>query len=307
MQQLKNLQYFFRQPKALRIHVGAHKTATTHLQDALKLCKASLELQGICYIPIDAFRYKLRLLDQNRVFSQQGNWLEKRYTLTSKLFSVVNNNQQRIVLSEENILGRVTDALYISPYPAPNVDFINYATTYTDISVFLSIRSFSQIYPAAYATGLKFFPEEAIRLKHALQEALDKGLRPSWVPVVKRLEAQMPRCQLKCWTFERYKSHQTETVSRLLGVSIDDLPAVENPTLTATPGVEAIREAEAQVASGEHRKVKKWFKVCGDIYRANQACDGQPKYTFLTPAMQKELDEQYLTDIATLTPDGYFT
>ena len=306
MHQLKNIRYFFNRPKSLRIHLGAHKTATTHLQDTLKLCSQPLLRENVWYISVDAFRYKLRLLDQDAIFSAKKNWIEKRYTLTSKLFNIPTIADRSILLSEENILGRVIDVLYLRSYPSPNFGFINYARKFTDVHLFLSIRSFSQIYPAAYATGLKFYPEEAIRLKTELLEALERGEKPSWTSLVERIESQTPGCTLRCWTFEHYKAHQQDTFSKLTGTQINNIPSVDNPSLTATPSVTAIKQVEAMIAAKEHKKVQKWFKVCGDIYRQYPATNKQSKYTFISKGIQEGLDEQYNEDIEKLSLGGYF-
>lgn len=60
------------------------------------------------------------------------------------------------------------------------------------------------------------------------------------------------------------------------------------------------------IAAKEHKKVQKWFKVCGDIYRQYPATNKQSKYTFISKGIQEGLDEQYNEDIEKLSLGGYF-
>lgn len=298
------LQYFFSKPSEIRVHIGAHKTATTHLQDTLELCENELENMGISYINRDKFRNKIAFLTQENVFQgSRRNFFEKRYTLTSKLFQF-HGKEQALVLSEENIMGNALEALFTSPYPTPKLNFINYAKKLTGVQVFISLRSFSAFYPGAYITALRFNPLEAMHRKDKLLERLSGGELPSWVEVVKRFEKQLQNCNLRCWTFDDYLSNMDCVVTQFLGRPSPELPKLPKTVKTATPSVKAIHEIESVISERNFILTEDWRNQCDRIFRKYAISENNPKYTFLSEELKFQLDEQFSEDIFDLESMG---
>ncbi|WP_218352557.1 hypothetical protein [Alteromonas lipotrueiana] len=302
----KNLQYFFTKPEEMRVHIGAHKTATTHLQDTLELCESELKKSGIRYISRDRFRNELAFLAQEKVFTGQNkSALEKRYTLASKLFQF-HGKGVILTVSEENIMGNILDGLSPFPYQNPKLNFINYARQVTKVKVFVSLRSFSGFYPGAYITALRFNPSEALHRKKVLLNQLNEGACPSWEEVVKRLQAGLTGCELKCWTFDDYLQDKKHVLTHFLAKKPPELPNLPKTIKTATPSTDAIQEIESVIGKKSFTVTPAWRNQCDNIFQKYTVSENNPKYTFLSETLQQKLDEQFDKDISELKKMNYF-
>ena len=298
------LQYFFSKPSKIKVHIGAHKTATTHLQDTLELCEQELKDLGISYISRDTFRNKIAFLAQEKTFDKSRKSLfEKRYTLTSKLFQF-HSKEEILVVSEENIMGNILEALSPSPYSNPKLNFINYAQSLTEVQVFVSLRSFSAFYPGAYITALRFNPVEAMSRKNMLLNQLNAGLIPSWKEVIERFKEQLKNCNLKCWTFDDYLNNKEYIVTQFLGIPPPALPSLPKTIKTATPSMKAIHEIESIISKRSFTLTDSWRNECDSIFKKYAISESNPKYTFLSEPLKMQLDEQFSKDVADLKSMG---
>src|SRR5687768_13226109 len=90
-----------------RLHLGAHKTATTHLQLSLEAIRPELARQGIDYIPLDDLRSATHL---------NFDWAKrfKGHKLKRDIRSV-SNGLETTILSEENWIGFPDEACVYPP------------------------------------------------------------------------------------------------------------------------------------------------------------------------------------------------
>ena len=96
--------------REIRLHIGAHKTATTHFQDIMELNQAFFAERGVTYVPRKAFRRSIagalsrrnwRVWVGGGVLGRQIEWQLAPHI----------EDGTRVVISDENILGRPADAL----------------------------------------------------------------------------------------------------------------------------------------------------------------------------------------------------
>ncbi|MFW5642329.1 MAG: hypothetical protein ACOCY0_06150, partial [Roseicyclus sp.] len=146
-------------PLEWRIHLGAHKTATTHLQDTLAARRAALLGQGVDYLPMREVR-ALRL-------PPGGGWADWRRRLRLPMrrrieaaVAPIRMGPRRLVLSEENLIGYVRDALTFPPYPdlERRLRPFSVLTDGAQVTVFLSVRGWDTLLPSAYAQQLRVRP-----------------------------------------------------------------------------------------------------------------------------------------------------
>src|SRR6476469_7624088 len=91
-----------------RIHIGAHKTATTHLQQTLAAIRPRLVEQGIDPIPLVALRASglARMLIERRIATRMPllRGIAVRH-LVAGLLGPLRQGPQTLILSEEKLLG----------------------------------------------------------------------------------------------------------------------------------------------------------------------------------------------------------
>ena len=143
-----------------RIHLGAHKTATTHLQETLAAVRDDLVGQGVDFIPNPLVRQRnlARTLSQRRPIARLP--IVGRAHMRDAIESVVaplRAGPEVVVLSEENIIGVPEHMLKAPSYPQaePNVGRLASLAGRAEVMFFLSIRSYDTLLPSAYVETLK--------------------------------------------------------------------------------------------------------------------------------------------------------
>jgi hypothetical protein len=288
----------------IRIHVGAHKTATTHLQETLRLLEKELSEQGIHYIPQHIGRPRIARLIRRRRWRKiiplvyGTSW--KRYIERTLLAEAKDSDV--VLLSEENILGGALAACSCKPYPDidKRLGFVRDLSEEFSVTVYLSIRSFDRVLPGAYVTGLRFRPKAAVVAKQRLQSDLDKEILPSWVDVIERIQRELPGVRMRLWRQEGYRRNPDRIIDEILGRRLDEgVPLIEPPERTLTPGYEAVAEVEALVRAMGKRP-RNWTQVCGKIYSSKPATVDRDRYTFLTPSQAARLQRAYREDLTSI-------
>jgi len=287
----------------LRIHIGAHKTATTHLQDTLNEIRTELLEYKINYIPRHTGRPRLLKATPWGIARLKYKLLfgfQKRKLLITGLFPD-SPLDETIILSEENILGSILDELSTRPYQ--NIDrklaFIKQLSKDFSVKIFFSIRSFNDVLPGAYVTALRFRPKEAVLAKAKLLSDLDNGERPSWVEVIKRLKSVLPTTEIKIWTQEDYRNHSDQIICQFLGKKIKNIPTILSPRETITPSCDAISQIENMIQGFETMPTN-WQAMCDQIYASKPAKKNSEKYTFLDETLKEQLQKSYEDDLIEL-------
>jgi len=232
-------------PRNWRIHIGAHKTATTHLQDTLASQLEFLKKIGVRYITRDSLRngkIKIKTSPAIRIFRIEGlhAWCFK------KRLRFCAGPNYNIVISEENFLGSVQEAICSKIYPRAEerLHFLKRALSESEnnISLFLSIRNQADLIPSAYAQLLRHRPMpngfEPIRRRVMSNP-------PRWIELVIRVKNTMGTgCPITVWRFEDYLRDDRRIISELCGYDLAGFQSLPTPASTRTPSWEAIREIE---------------------------------------------------------------
>lgn len=225
----------------LRVHLGAHKTATTHLQDSLVAHRALVARAGIDYIPRENFG------PLQRRFSNPHHWRKRLWSwpveqLFLRQFKALRDGSGTVLLSDEDLLGFSYDLFAPSIYPdLRGLHVVRSLARNTKLTLFLGIRSFDQILPSAYAQSIK-----AIAPKPGWLDGIRAGIAqspPSWAELVGRLKVMFPEATLRVWLQEDYRAHSQEVLTFFVGRNVGRFPDVPPPVRTTSPSHEAILEA----------------------------------------------------------------
>jgi hypothetical protein len=237
------------------IHIGAHKTGTTLLQDILEFQRENLSSQGLDYMPRREFRAsKLMKTVMDQKFNPFSiNWWHKKSFdfITRKIRS----DNKNFLISEENILGNAGDLLCTPLYPQLERNISAWAELLNDnrVNVYLSIRNYASLLVSAYSHVIR---EGKIPLPiHDYYEYFLLNDRPNWCNVVDRVLHAWPNANLRVWSLEKFSEHKFEIIQRVTGCNLLR-HELDIPKNTRTPSKRTIEKALG-VDQSLARKVRK--------------------------------------------------
>lgn len=266
--------------REIRLHLGAHKTASTHFQRSLLRHRDALAQVGIDFVPARELREAIR---------QQPHWVRLpggRGRALRAALAGLGRGAPVLALSEENLLGNVEDALAAEPYARLHVrsGLMAQAIGAAPVGLCLAIRGFDRFWPSCAVEMLRTGGTPPPFAAFA-------GRPPSWVEVIARLRRVWPRAPLTVWRLEDYDARRMATA--FLGRDPGPLPGVVRRSRRESPSAEGVRLALA--AAGDARRV-------AEIFARHPAQAGEPFQPF-DAATVSRLREAYARDLATLASD----
>lgn len=235
-----------------RIHVGAHKTATTHLQFTLQAALADINAHAANFVPTPELRGILAGQPRQRWRRRAGDILPAARPLllrreTERLLRHLSRHVRvrgPMAFSEENLLGTTRGILGGTLYPRLwRMHLIAQLSRVAPLHLFLTIRSLDAYLPSAYAEALKGAPLSRAEFREAV--ALFAARSHHWTGLLARLVKIAPDARIEVWNFDDYSANWRELHRSLIGVPLKTLPDMPRPSRTRTPGEAAIRLAEA--------------------------------------------------------------
>jgi hypothetical protein len=232
-------------PKIWRIHIGAHKTATTHLQDTLADQMENLKQVGIRYLSREYIRNSKIKIKTSSVIKTVGAEFIFAKRFREKILEgfYMHNN---FIISEENFLGSVQEVFNSKIYPRAEtrLSFLKKSLKRDKDSIylFLAIRSQAELISSAYAQILRHRPIPGGFDSISRRVMIDP---PRWFDLVRRIRLVMGKdCQVCIWLYESYRSNEQRILSRICGCDLPISNSLPSPNSTRTPSSEAIREIE---------------------------------------------------------------
>lgn len=224
-----------------RIHIGAHKTATTHLQATLEYIGDDLRTQGVEVATMTRLRdvtgahlrkqgLRARLARRNR----QAD--------LARVFQGVSPGTERVILSEENWIGEAFAGAACPPYPdaATRLSRIVAALPGHDISLYLAIRHPGDFASSVYAEALRHHPG---KVSAASTRKNWLSTQTPWSDLIARLRHCCPSAEILVWRYEDYRTRRQQITERLVGMALPELPKIDDPGSTIRPTPEMISEA----------------------------------------------------------------
>ncbi|WP_138469849.1 hypothetical protein [Poseidonocella sp. HB161398] len=200
-----------RDASACRIHLGLHKTATTHLQAALGRAEPALRAAGIAYLGPQAIRAGgtgIREALEGAAAPGRARRRLARHAHGSRL----------LLISEENIPGTMEDN-FLGPRPGPYPEAAERLSRLlaelglTQVQLFLALRHPADYYASCYRFHLRQHPFLPWR-DYARQLPL-RRLR--WLPLCRALGSVPGVAGLTVWRYEDFPSVGPALLRALLG------------------------------------------------------------------------------------------
>ena len=258
-----------------RIHIGAHKTATTAVQEILALMRPQLVARGVDFVDNHAVRASglAKALFQRRLATRLPGLRGRAVAgVMARHLDPLRAGPTTFVLSEEKLMGGSLQVFSDPPYPqleriVPMLASLSGPLAGgAEVALFLSIRSLDGQMPSAYVQELKFSPPIAGGFANLKARVLARP--PSWFDLVRRIRAAAPAVPLKVWRQEDYRRDPAAVLAALCGCDPGPLPAMEDPYWTKSPDLAAVSAAEAlppDLPRAERRaRVLEIFRASGD-------------------------------------------
>lgn len=273
-----------------RIHIGAHKTATTHLQYTLDAMAPRLKEHSIQYVSTET----LRLQGYPRRAIRASAWLPKlsdrlMHKRTAALMGEL-AEFQTFLLSEENLLGEIDSLFGTRYYPeaADRLKFLAASAHRRNLKIFLSIRRQDDVASSAYCEALRVRPLS--RPFRAFVETL-LNEPPSWCDLLMRVKETLPTADVKVWCFEDYIADHSDMIEALTGYSGEDIPDLKPPRKTQSLPAEAIARIETLDPKLPRERYRK--AVSGVV---EDVKDGT-KFDPYSPSERQQFADIYASDV----------
>lgn len=246
----------------IRFHIGAHKTATTHLQMTLAGCRLD---KGTRYFDLRWLRRSLTSpvrkgrprLSWHRWYG--GTWL----------------------FSDENILGTTRTALRMYPDPARALRYFND----TDLRIFLCVRCYDTFLASAYGERL---------WRHRFRPFRESIPERRWPDVVRDLRRELPEVPVHVWRYEDYRHHARAIVQYYAGDAVTafgaEPPADPKSGFSARAVSELARSPTSRPGKARIRQVRRQYPV-------SDAC---PRFDPWSVEQKQRLREMYADDLVAL-------
>ncbi|MFN3954081.1 MAG: hypothetical protein ACK4LQ_06460 [Pararhodobacter sp.] len=232
------------------VHIGAHKTASTHLQLALERGRAALGARGVAVFGPDQLRR--RGLGLPEYLSAPAGSAEAH---GARIRAALGAGAERLVVSDENILGNAHNVELIRtgrfyPRAASRLQALLALLPAGEVTLALAIRDPARFLTSAYAQRLMSGKLEPFAdYIGALQPAT---LR--WSDLVGRLRGVVPGAGWHIWRYEDYPAVAPRVLDVLLGghaALARPGPGIAHPGLSARAHAALMAEAAALAGLGE--------------------------------------------------------
>ncbi|WP_407877533.1 glycosyltransferase family 2 protein, partial [Francisella sciaenopsi] len=271
--------------KKIKLHVGAHKTATTHIQRLLQNSNDYLtKMDILLYIHEDLLKTWMPSFMQY-VKTKDTSLLEKVVPIT---------DYDTWILSEENISGISYDLkLYSGIYPNMLARIQAFKELFKDydIQVFFSIRSYEEYYRSAYLEVVRnrgFIPFEEFFCEERFKDN-------TWVTVISSLVDVFHGRNVVVWCYEDFQKLQSTILRKMTTLNnVDSLISSYTSSKTrpslSDEAYSIIKDAYYQGCALSKEEIEDIANKypAGEIYKAFMPFDSQTI---------KKYQQQYLDDI----------
>jgi hypothetical protein len=235
----------------VHIHFGAHKTATTFLQNFLTSQVGDLRRRGIAYVPLAKSRriffpqlHELTGKLSHDVRHAKLNLLRKQVERTIQLDDKRLPPVHTLVLSDENFAGPLIDLwrkekLY--PKAGKRMAILAQLFPDSDVAFFFSIRNYADFCASAYCEVLRHhqlwgLPE--------LMASWDEATL-SWPELFDRVRIAVRGRQVTFWRYEEFNQSATAVAEALTTIKLEAIEQAKKVRVRPSLGKKAIDMLQA--------------------------------------------------------------
>ncbi|MFG6137172.1 hypothetical protein [Halomonas sp. B23F22_10] len=280
--------YSMVKPKVV-LHLGVHKTATTYVQSRLWNSLEELERNRVNYIGLNSLR--------KRLTSRLGDASFGKKDVFDALYPFLNCD--RLILSDENILGGTNAPRYQAFYPWAKERFkkVLRGLEGCEVEVYVTLRSFPEYLISRYTESLRHF--KFFTFEDYMSGIDAKNI--SWLPLLDDLLAA--GCGKIFVNDFNYVVSGDEYIYRLIGKEVELNEASQGS-----------RVRRSKVSNEAYEILKLYGSIYSDqsTRRLISMMDDHPQHTEATPFMPFtenqlfELNTKYKKELSVVKDDPRF-
>ncbi|MGR3571263.1 hypothetical protein [Brevirhabdus sp.] len=234
----------------IHLHLGAHKTASSHLQKSLRQNPDVLAGLGVRFLPPQHYR---RTLAPLQLALRDGEDRQQLVARAGMMLRGAADGAPRLIVSDENILGnlpRVARDGRLYPWAQGRLHRSITVMGAPPACVYLAVRNIADYLVSAHSESLIHKPFRSF-------DAFLATMAPaslSWAQLVADLRPALGRSELILWRQEDYPRVQERIVSRMIGAPCPD--AFKFLALRPRPGLSARALRALEKWSAEGRDIR---------------------------------------------------
>jgi len=239
--------------EAIHLHLGAHKTASTYMQQKLRYNRQLLANNNILFLGPGMIKPTLRLaINSDTSIDRSVN-----LSLFDQIFSGKTPfHVKRVLLSDENILGFIR-YLYEEGIIYPRLKnrmqlikefFLTYSTH--PLKIFFCIRNYNTFIPSSYC---EFIQNNPFILFSEFIGKVDVNTDISWLSMLDIFEGVFGAENITLWKYEEFREKETQVFGALCGIENIDLNELKETEVRTSVSSAAVKVLEAMhgIAKGE--------------------------------------------------------
>lgn len=190
----------------IALHLGAHKTATTYIQNALELSREKLDEFAVAYIPLIELRSTLteRLgIGRSGLKAAAGQLLSHH------------RSHRRLIISDENIIGGLKPSFAWGFYPRRRMRLLKLLRKLGqhDLRIYFATRSYDEFISAMYCEYIRHHPfvDTYSYLRGTNYETF------SWLDVIETFVSLIGAENVTIWRHEDFPAVERQVFAALIG------------------------------------------------------------------------------------------
>lgn len=267
------------------LHLGAHKTATTYMQNRLALNIDLLASRGMRYDRLEDLRRNFTSILKN--MEDGPNEFVRDLAAAAKV--------RDVLLSEENILGMPGDVVFNGVYYAKAKQRLKFVVELLGLSrpeIYLSLRDYASFTVSMYSEFIRH--REFMHFDDYMKRYDQSGF--SWITVMDDIVAAVPGARICIWDFGQFRSLEPVIFTRMTGFDSAQLVTPDGPARESFS--EAAMRAYGALSSVLSRQELK--RVIGPIARALPKGAGYEAFAPHSAETVAEMKAKYAADFAAI-------
>lgn len=270
----------------LRLHLGAHKTATTHFQNSLEASGAALLRAGVRHVPLSRCRNTysrvIKACIRGRITPEEAR---QRF---QTFFAEDAEGVETVLVSDENILGQFEGMLSTGVlYPEAGRYMALVAKVFAGIRrrCYLTVRPYDRFFSSLYCEALRWE-------KQADFEGLKANIlaRASWQDLISRISAPLGGAP-HVYRFEEYVRAPLAVLSDFSGLPPGALTQETRRDLRSSMSRDAVLAIRAGAPFiGSTAAYRRYVR---EIETALPAGADRPGFAPWTAGETRQLEESY--------------
>ena len=198
----------------LHLHLGAHKTASTHFQKTLEMI-ASQSAPEVLISEQTTIRKEV-------TYANRFLMLDYKSDIRLFLNNLLSSGSQSVVISEENLIGETKDflncnSLYKNSRKRLKA-FSDLLPNSQSITIWFFIRSLDSFLPSVYCEYLRHWRYENF------SSVLNGNYLQSWLPVIGTIRSVFPKAHLNIIDYHQYDKVIPRILAEMTGVAQESYP-----------------------------------------------------------------------------------